>query len=264
MYGKLDVRNGRYTFGGTDMKGFLAILFLLGASSVSSADLTVFAAASTTDVMKALAAKFKENGGENIRFNFASSGALARQIDAGAPADLYVSANVRWMNYLEEKDLLLAGTRTNIACNALVLVAPKNSVMTFEGFPSNLKRMLAVGEFRSVPAGTYAEAALKSLGWLDDVEGKLVKGTNVRTVLMYVERGEVDAGIVYRTDAMQSAKVKVIGTFPEDSYPPIVYPVACLKTGSASAKTFMEFLKSETAKAVFKQYGFINPSDTSD
>lgn len=264
MAGKLDVRNARYTFGGTDMKGFLAILFLLGASSVSSADLTVFAAASTTDVMTALAAGFKESSGEKIRFNFASSGALARQIDAGAPADLYVSANRKWMDFLEGNDLLLAGTRTNIACNALVLIAPKNSAMTYEGFPGNLKGMLSVGDFKSVPAGTYAEAALRSLGWLDDVQARLIKGTNVRTVLMYVERGEVDAGIVYRTDAMQSDKVKILGTFPADSHPPIVYPAACLKEGSDSAKKFLIFLKTDTAKTIIKAYGFTDLTDPSN
>lgn len=241
------------------MKILVTFLSVLLVSLHASAELTVFAAASTTDVMKALAAKYKESGGEDIRFNFASSGALARQIDAGAPADVFVSANTKWMDFLEGKGLLATGTRADIACNSLVLVAPKGSTLTYAGFPANLKGRLAVGEFRSVPAGTYAEASLKKLGWLDDVQGKLVKGSNVRTVLMYVERGEVDAGIVYRTDAMQSEKVRVIGTFPAASHPPIVYPAACMKSAAPPAKAFLEFLKTETAKAIFKQYGFTSP-----
>ncbi len=246
------------------MKAIITVMSAFLFALHASAELTVFAAASTTDVMKELAATFEKCGGDKIRFNFASSGALARQIDAGAPADLFLSANVRWMDYLEGKNLLTADTLTDLVQNSLVLVAPKDSAMTYAGFPENLKGKLAVGDFKSVPAGTYAEASLKELGWLDVVQGKLVKGTNVRTVLMYVERGEVDAGIVYLTDAMQSDKVKVIGTFPANSHPPIVYPAACLKTGSTSAQAFLEFLKTEKAKAVFKQYGFINPSDTSD
>ena len=218
----------------------------------------VFAAASTTDVMKELAALYQTRGGEEIKFNFASSGALARQIDAGAPADLFLSANTKWMDFLEEKNLLLAGTRTDLVKNSLVLIAPKGSAMTYDGFPKNLKGMLAVGDFKGVPAGTYAEAALKSLGWLDALTPKLVKGTNVRTVLMYVERGEADAGIVYLTDAMQSDKVKVIGTLPPNSHPPIVYPVAAC-SNSAAALKFLAYLKTDDAKAIFKKFGFTEP-----
>lgn len=237
------------------MKRFLAILLLVCTAIVAPADLTVFAAASTTDVMKELAAMFRESGGEEIRFNFTSSGALARQIDAGAPADLFVSANTKWMDFLEGNNLLIDGTRVELARNSLVLIAPKDSTITFEGFPGNLRGMLAVGDFKSVPAGTYAEASLRSLGWLDGVSGKLVKGTNVRTVLMYVERGEVDAGIVYLTDAMQSDKVKVLGTFPEDSHDPIVYPIAAC-SDKAAAMDFLTYLKTDEAKAILKKHGF--------
>ena len=230
-----------------------AVLSLLALRA--SAELTVFAAASTTDVMQELAEKYKAGGGEEIKFNFASSGALARQIDAGAPADLFLSANTKWMDFLAEKKLLLDETRSDLVKNALVLIAPRDSAMTYDDFPGNLKGMLSVGDFKSVPAGTYAEAALKALGWLDAATPKLVKGTNVRTVLMYVERGEADAGVVYLTDAMQSDKVKVIGTFPAESHPAIVYPVACLKTGE-SARGFLDFIQSDDAKAIWKKYGF--------
>ena len=235
------------------------ILFITSALFVlnASAGLTVFAAASTTDVMKELADAYKKNGGEEVKFNFASSGALARQLDAGAPADFFISANKKWMDFLAEKGLLVEGSRTDVVKNSLVLIAPKDSAMTYEGFPGNLNGMLAVGDFKSVSAGTYAETALTALKWIEAVKTKLVKGTNVRTVLMYVERGEADAGIVYRTDAMRSDKVKVLGTFPADSHPPIVYPVACLKQGSESAKAFLAFIQSQEAKAIWEKHGFI-------
>lgn len=220
------------------------------------AEVTVFAAASTTDVMNELAETFKASGGEPVRFNFASSGALARQINAGAPVDVYVSANTKWMSFLEGKGLLADGTRVDVVKNSLVLAVPTGSAMTYDGFPENLEGMLAVGDFKSVPAGTYAEASLKALGWLDDVQGKLVTGASVRTVLMYVERGETDAGIVYLTDAMQSEKVKVIGTFPEDTHPPIVYPAACMKESGASAKAFLDFIQSSAGSAIWKKHGF--------
>jgi molybdate transport system substrate-binding protein len=242
------------------MKKTFTLLALLALFSLrATAELTVFAAASTTDVMKELAEKYKAGGGEAIQFNFASSGALARQIDAGAPAHLFVSANTKWMDFLEEKKVLIDGTRSDLVKNTLVLVAPNGSAMTYAGFPGNLKGMLAVGDFKSVPAGTYAEASLKSLGWLDAVTPKLVKGTSVRTVLMYVERGETDAGIVYQTDAMQSDKVEVIGTFPAETHPAIVYPSACLE-GGESAKAFLAFIQTGEAKAIWLKHGF-SPAD---
>lgn len=237
-----------------------SILIIILTASAARAELTVFAAASTTDVMRRLATEFEEGGGEKIRFNFAASGALARQIDAGAPADVFVSANSDWMDFLEEKNLLISGTRRNIACNSLVLVALPGSAMTFEEFPYNLKGELAVGDFQSVPAGTYTQSALKSLGWLDAVQDQLVKASNVRTVLMYVERGEVDAGIVYLTDAKQSHKVRILGTFPSDSHPPIVYPAAACST-NRSANPFLSFMDSPEAMRIFKSHGFSEPPD---
>ncbi|MBN2685023.1 MAG: molybdate ABC transporter substrate-binding protein [Pontiellaceae bacterium] len=237
----------------------LALLLCVAACSKPkdrAETISVFAASSTTDVMKELAEKYKENGGAEITFNFASSGALARQIDAGAPCDLFISANVKWMDFLDEKSLLANETRADIARNTLVLIAPTDSDMTFEGFPDNLKGKLAVGDFKSVPAGTYAQAALTKLGWLSRVEDQLIKGDNVRTTLLYVERGETDAAIVYRTDAIQSDKVKTLGTFPADSHPPIVYPAARLKQGRGSADDFLTFILSEENRAIWEKYGF--------
>lgn len=237
----------------------IALLLCVAACSKpkdGAETISVFAAASTTDVMKDLAGKYKESGGAEITFNFASSGALARQIDAGAPCDLFISANVKWMDFLAEKALIAEETRADMARNTLVLIAPMNSTMTYEGFPGNLKGKLAVGDFKSVPAGTYAQAALTKLGWLSRVEDKLITGDNVRTTLLYVERGETDAAIVYRTDAIQSKKVKTLGSFPADSHPPIVYPAARLKQGRGSADDFLIFILSEENLTVWEKYGF--------
>jgi molybdate transport system substrate-binding protein len=240
------------------MKVLQSILILILTVSPARAELTVFAAASMNNVMRRLAAEFEAGGGEKIRFNFAGSGALARQVDAGAPADIFVSANANWMDFLEEKELIISGTRRNIAGNSLTLVVPLASVISFEGFPSNLKDKLAVGDFQSVPAGIYALSALKSLGWLDEVQDQLVKGANVRMVLMYVERGEVDAGIVYLTDAKQSDKVRILGTLPSDSHPPITYPAAAC-SANKSATQFLSFMDSPEATRIFKSYGFSEP-----
>lgn len=254
------------------MKKHRVVLLTMIFSVVVHADFAVFAAASTTDVMEELAERFEAEGGETVRFNFASSGALARQIDAGAPAELYVSANTKWMDWLAAQGLLEAEP-VPVVRNELVLIAPLTSRISNDeqGMSKDTVRrstffthhsavpqgMLAVGDFQSVPAGTYAEAALTSLGWLDDVQGRLVKGASVRTVLMYIERGEIDAGIVYRTDALQSDRVNVLGTFPSESHPPIVYPAACLKGSGDSAKAFLDFIRSPAGRDIWKTYGFV-------
>ncbi|MEI6891677.1 MAG: molybdate ABC transporter substrate-binding protein [Pontiella sp.] len=240
----------------------LSILSILFIALQSHAALTIFAAASTTDVMKELAAAFENNGGETVRFNFSSSGALARQLDAGAPAGLYISANVKWMDYIEGKNLLEKETRIDIAQNTLVLIAPQSSTLTFEDFPEKLNGRLAMGEPKSVPAGAYAQAALESLGLFDAVRPHLIKGKDVRTVLLYVARNEVEAGIVYSTDAKSSTKVKILGTFPSESHLPIIYPAACLKDAPTAAKDFLKFLKSDPAKNIFQAHGFSIPSDS--
>ncbi|MDF7823740.1 molybdate ABC transporter substrate-binding protein [Pontiellaceae bacterium B12227] len=238
------------------MKIAATILSVLFIALQVQAGLTVFAAASTTDVMKQLAAAFEANGGEKPRFNFASSGTLARQIDAGAPAGLFLSANVKWMDYVEQKQLLLPDSRRNVAQNALVLIAPKGSAITFEGFPGNLSGRLAIGDPKSVPAGAYAFASLTALNMLDAAKSKLVMSKDVRTVLMYTERGEVDAGIVYSTDAARSGKVIELGSFPVDSHPAIVYPAACLKNSSASAHDFLDFITSAAGRKIWTKHGF--------
>jgi molybdate transport system substrate-binding protein len=228
------------------------VLLISAWASTAHAQITVFAASSTTEVLKELGRSYTIIHGEQIQFNFASSGTLARQIEAGAPADLFISANERWMDYLAARSLIQTPTRFDLAVNSLVLIAPSDSTMLFDG---TIERRLAVGELKSVPAGIYAKEALDYMGWFESLKPKLIQGSNVRTVLMYVERGEVDAGIVYVSDALASDKVLIVGTFPKESHTPIVYSAAAC-SNSKSTDHFINFLKSTEAKAVFKQYGF--------
>lgn len=232
------------------------VLFIALMLTSARAEISVFAAASTTDVMKELAEKYKAGGGEEVRFNFASSGALARQIDAGAPADLFISANTEWMDWLEQQENVHPTGRFVLAANTLVLAAPQGAALTFDG---NVDGRIAVGDFRSVPAGMYACEALTHMGWLERWKPKLVMASNVRTALLYVQRGEVTAGIVYATDA-KAAGLAVIGTFPAESHRPIVYPAAALSNRKAVA-AFLRFLQSEAAKAILKKHGFTEPTD---
>lgn len=252
---KLDVRNARGTLTAHLMKIFSIILMLM-ISLQAQADLTVFAAASTTDALKELANAYTTDGGETVRFNFTSSGALARQIDAGAPADLFISANVKWMDWLEEKAVIQTATRFNLAANSLVLIAPPNSALKFDGTISD---RVAVGNMKSVPAGIYAKEALEHMGWYNDWKPHLIQASNVRTALLYVQRGEVSAGIVYATDA-KAAGLPIIGTFPAASHHPIIYPAAAVSK-KESALQFLEFLKSDKAKDILKKHGFTEPKE---
>ncbi|MDF7800562.1 molybdate ABC transporter substrate-binding protein [Pontiellaceae bacterium B1224] len=238
------------------MKIIATFSFLLFIVQLSSADLAVFAAASTTDAMTELAAAFKADDGDSVQFNFASSGALARQIDSGAPADVFVSANTKWMDWLEEKSVLQKGSRFNLAANTLVLIAPPGSPLKFDG---QVDGRVAVGDFKSVPAGLYAQEALDYMGWLNDWKPKLVMASNVRTALLYVQRGEVAAGIVYATDA-KAAGLPVVGTFPAESHSPIVYPVAAVSKNKTALK-FLEFLRTDMAKVILKKHGFTAPEE---
>lgn len=236
-------------------------LILCAVTAVTSAaELTIFAAASTTDVMKELAAGFKEADSSEIRFNFSSSGALARQIDAGAPADVFISANSRWMDWLADRNRIDKASRFDMASNKLVMIAPKDSGLSFDG---QIPGRMAVGDFRSVPSGMYAREALAHMGWLETLQPSLVPATNARTVLMYVERGEVEAGIVYVTDARASAKIEIVGTFPFESHSSIIYPAASCSKNEESRR-FIEFLKTDDAKLLLKTFGFSEPPNSND
>jgi len=229
-----------------------------GADSV-----TVFAAASTTNAVTDAGERFQEN--EKVRFvpSFASSSTLAKQIEQGAPADVYISANKKWMDYLEEKGLVDASSRFDLLGNRIVLVAPAGSGLKVDVRPDlDLAKLLgdgrlAMGDPDHVPAGMYGKAALESLGIWPKVEGKLARAKDVRAALTLVERGEVPLGVVYATDAAIADKVEVAGVFPEDSHPAIVYPVALVAhSDNPAGRTFLEYLRAPEVAAVFEKYGF--------
>jgi len=225
---------------------------------------TVFAAASTTNAINDIGKIFAEKGLGKIVSSYASSSTLAKQIENGAPANLFISADEPWMNYLEERKLLEPGSRFDLLGNKLVLIAPSDSSTgkVDIGLKFDLAKLLgngklAVGDPDHVPAGKYAKAALQKLGIWNEMESKLARAADVRGALTLVERGETPFGIVYATDAAIAPKVKVVGVFPADTHPKIVYPAALI-AGKATpvAKGFIEFLKTPAAKAVFEKYGF--------
>ena len=224
----------------------------------------VLAAASLQESLNAAADAWAARRHERPILSFASSSALAKQIDAGAPADIFISADEPWMDDVARHGLVKPGTRTSFLGNRLVLVAPAATakpVAIRPGFP--LARLLgdgklAMGEVSSVPAGKYGKEALARLGIWDAVSGKVAGADSVRSALALVERGEVPYGIVYATDALAAKTVKVVGVFPENSHAPITYPVAVLTAStSPEAEAFRRFLISGAGKAIFRRYGFI-------
>lgn len=241
------------------MKNFLAILFLSCSSLTASAGLTVFAATSTTEVMKELAAAYRENCKEEIHFNFASSGSLARQIEAGEPADLFVSANTNWMNWLEDREQIDQATRFNLAGNSLVMIVPANAEVLPDG---SIPGRMAIGDLDSTPAGAYTMELVERMGWREALDPAPLTGSNVQAVLRYVERGEAASGIVYASDALTSDKVRIVATFPDEFHSPIVYPVAACSENEA-ARDFLAFLKTVAAREIIKQHGFKNPDKPS-
>ena len=247
----------------------LAVLAILGIASVGpvQAETTVYAAASTTEAVTEIGAAFAAKKLGTIVPSFNSSSTLAKQIENGAPAGIFVSADEDWMDYLDKKKLIAPGTRTDILGNALVLIAPKSKPPTkvdiVPGFP--LAKMLgdgrlSVGDPAHVPAGLYAKAALEKLGVWDQVKDKLASAENVRAALAFVERGETPYGIVYATDAVASPKVWEVGIFPEDSHPKILYPVGLVAAhDTPEARAFLDFIKGPEAHAIFAKYGFRAP-----
>jgi molybdate transport system substrate-binding protein len=223
--------------------------------------LTVSVAASVQDAMKAVQAIYpQENPNIDIVYNFASSGALQQQIEQGAPADIFISAAPKQMNALQQKDLIFTETRKNLLENQVVLVTPKDNQekITFDNLSEKKIDRIALGNPESVPAGQYAKEVLKYLKSYDKLTPKLVFGKDVRQVLFYVETGNVDAGIVYGTDAKISDKVTIMATAPQESHSPIIYPVAVIKESKhpEEAKEFIDFLLGEKAQKVFEEYGF--------
>ena len=232
--------------------------------AVAEDSITVFAAASMRNALDEVDAAFTKKTSIKVVASYAASSALAKQIAQGAPADAYISANVKWMDFLAGKKLVAAGTRVDLLGNSLVLIAPKDSkldhVKIEKGF--DIAKLagdgrIAVADTKAVPAGLYAKAALTSLGAWQAVEPKLAQAENVRATLAYVARGETPLGIVYSTDAKIEPKVKIIGTFPVGSHPAITYPVAALAASKTmQVKAYLDFLQTQAAKTIFEKYGF--------
>jgi molybdate transport system substrate-binding protein len=225
-------------------------------------DLTVSAAASLQDALKAIAPIYEDKNIEvGITYNFGSSGSLQQQIEQGAPVDIFISAAAKQMDALEAKNLLSPGTRRDLLKNEMVLIVPKDNttITSFEDLGTDALTRIALGEPESVPAGKYAEEVLTSLGILDAVKPKAVYGKDVRQVLNYVATGNVDAGIVYTSDAKVSDNVKVVATASEDSHSPIVYPIAVLQDSAnpEAAKELENFLFTPEAQTIFEEYGFM-------
>jgi molybdate transport system substrate-binding protein len=238
-----------------------AFIFVLIAAAGRAADVTVFAAASLTDSLKQIAANYEKTSGDKIIFNFAASGTLARQVEASAPADIFFSADESRADALEKKGMLVSGTRQSLLGNLLVLVTPADAdgIHAPVDLTNASVQHLALGDVKNVPCGTYAKAYLEKMRLWPAVEGKVVPCENVRAVLAAVESGNVDAGFVYRTDAAISKKVKVAFEVPAADAPAISYPLALLKDAPQpeAARHFIDYLNSGSARATFKQFGFI-------
>lgn len=231
-------------------------------ATAQSTTILVAAAASLQNALEELDPLFEAaNRGITVNYTFAASGPLQQQIEQGAPVDLFISAAARQMDALQEKNLIMTDTRQNLLTNSLVLVVPRNSTLGITGFRqltnASVKK-ISVGEPRSVPAGQYAEEVFTNLGILEQLRPKFVYGNSVRNVLGTVETGNADAGVVYATDAQISDQVKQVATAPENLHSPIVYPVAVITSSrnQEAARSYEQFLTSQTAQNIFKKYGF--------
>lgn len=243
---------------------WLGVLAPLTGALSQEKPVMVFAAASLKTALDEVNRSFARETGKSATIVYAASNVLAKQIEAGAPADVFVSADLDWMDYAQSRHLIRPDSRVNLLGNTLVLIAPKNSAITIAQHTRlDLSRRLgverlAMGNVEAVPAGKYGKAALQNLGEWENVKGKIAQAENVRTALVLVSRGEARLGIVYRSDAASDADVKIVYAFPADSHPPIVYPAAITtSTRSASAASFLAFLSSKAARNVFETGGFI-------
>src|SRR6201987_572978 len=247
---------------------FAAFVLLWGAAfSAATAEdktLIVFAAASMKNALDDLDAAFTAKTGVKFSVSYAASSVLAKQIEQGAPADIFVSADTDWMDYAISKKTINEPTRSNLLGNSIVLIAPKDSkidnITIAQGF--DLAKLagdgkIATGDVKSVPVGKYAKAALEKLGAWQAGEPKFAMAESVRAALTLVARGEAVLGIVYSTDPKVEPGVKIVGTFPPDSHPPIIYPVAATATAKPEAKDYLDYLHASAAKAVLEKYGFV-------
>jgi molybdate transport system substrate-binding protein len=247
------------------LAAILAIFIVLcGAPALAQEKgLTVFAAASMKNALDDIGAAYTAKTGVRITVSYAASSALAKQIEQGAPADVFISADTDWMDYAVSRKTINAPTRVNLLGNSIVLIAPKDSkiddVKIGPGF--DLAKLagdgrIATGDVKAVPVGKYAKAALEKLGAWQAAQPKFAMADSVRAALTLVARGEATLGIVYATDAKVEPGVKIVGTFPPDSHPAIVYPVAATTTARPETADYLAFLRSAAAKAIFEKYGF--------
>lgn len=242
----------------------IVVVLSFSTRAPAAETVTVFAPASLTNALMDLGAAFAKKGAGKVIFSFAGSSTLAKQIENGAPANVFVSADEEWMNYLSRKGLIVPESQRVIVRNRLALVAPRESTAKVDVKPGfSLASMLgdgrlAVGDPDHVPAGRYAKMALQRLGVWAEVETKLARADNVRAALALVERGECPLGVVYATDAANSKGSIIVGTFPESSHPPVTYPAGVVSgKDSPGSREFLEFLESPDAKSVFEKYRFV-------
>lgn len=245
-----------------------AASYLAGAGTAAVAaddasNVLVFAAASLANVLNDLSQTFTAETRIPVTASLAASSVLAKQIEAGAPADVFFSADLEWMDYLDQRGLLRAGSRHDVVGNHLVLIAPANSTVSVtirkgvDLVPAlGPQGKLATADPDSVPAGKYAKTALMSLDAWDKVSKQIVPAENVRAALAFVARGEAALGIVYRTDALAENRVRVVAEFPADTHPPITYPIAVTVHGGREAQQFDDFVRSKSAALIFRKYGF--------
>jgi molybdate transport system substrate-binding protein len=234
------------------------------AQKTETTTITIFAAASLKNALDSAAAAYDKSTGNKAVISYAGSSALAKQIEQGAPADIFISADLDWMDYVQKKKLIKDDTRFNLLGNRLVLIAPKASTASLTIGP-NFPLAAALGDnhiamanVKSVPAGKYGSAALEKLGVWKETEPKVAQADNVRAALALVAQGEAPFGIVYESDAIAEPKVKVVDAFPEDSHPPIIYPIAILggAKNADAAKAFVDYLKTPDAQGFFTKQGF--------
>ena len=249
------------------IKIVFALTIVCGLSSLPASaqekSLTVFAAASMKNALDDVNAAYMAKTGAKVIASYAASSVLAKQIDQGAPADIFLSADTDWMDYATKQKTIKPDTRTNLLGNSIVLIAPKDSkidnVTIASGF--DLAKLagqgrIATGDVSSVPVGKYAKAALEKVGAWGAAAPKFAMAESVRAALTLVARGEAVLGIVYATDAKVEPEVKIVGTFPADSHPPIIYPVAATTSAGSGAADYLAFLHSQAAKTIFEKYGF--------
>ncbi len=256
----MDLAKFRSSWRGVLSAALYGLLWCIPVNYASAADLTVFAASSLTDALTEVEKTYESSTGHSAAISFAASSALARQIEASGGADIFLSADTDWVDYLDNRGLLAA--RKNLLGNALVLIAPKSSTLAltigphFDIVGALHGGRLAIADPASVPAGKYGRDALSALGVWDGVAGHLAPAENVRVALAYVARGEAPLGIVYATDAAADPNVRILGAFPADTHPAIIYPAAITKDAKPLARGFLEFLSSPRAADIFRKFGF--------